>query len=57
MVSSDKEWQAEEDLRTLMEAKRIKADPKRYKAAIAKGRERLDTMMKIVSDDDASEDK
>lgn len=57
MMKSEKDWQAEDDLRTLMEAKKIKADKTRYMAAIAKGRERLDGLMKLVSDDDADEVK
>ena len=57
MGKSDKEWMAEDDLRTLMEAKKIKADKTRYMAAIAKGRERLDGLMKLVSDDDVDEVK
>jgi len=57
-ISKDEQnWRAEDDLRTLMEAKKIKADKTRYMAAIAKGRERLDGLMKLVSDDDADEVK
>lgn len=32
----DKDWQAESDLRTLIDAEKIKADPARLKAAMAK---------------------
>lgn len=34
-------WQAEEDLRTLMRAEQIEADPKRLKAAQALARKQL----------------
>ncbi len=52
----DRGWKAEYDLDTLMQARRIKADAKRYRAAIAAGKQRMDGLMKIVSDDDADED-
>jgi len=32
---SDKDWQAEQDLRTLIYAESIKTDPKRLKAAMS----------------------
>lgn len=57
MSKEEQSWRAEDDLRTLMEAKKIKADKGRYQAAIAKGRERMDGLMKIVGDDDADEVK
>ncbi len=38
-VASDKEWEAENDLRTLIEAEKVKGDPKRLKAAMRKKRE------------------
>ena len=57
MSKDEQNWRAEDDLRTLMEAKKIKADKARYMAAIAKGRERLDGLMKLVSDDDVDEVK
>jgi hypothetical protein len=52
----DRNWKAEVDLDTLMQASRIKADAKRYQAAIAAGKQRMNGLMKIVSDDDADED-
>lgn len=52
----DRNWKAECDLDTLMQARRIKADAKRYQAAIAAGKQRMNGLMKIVSDDDADED-
>lgn len=38
------DWQAESDLSTLIEAKKIKADPKRMKAACACAKKRKDEM-------------
>jgi len=35
MTASEKQWQAEDDARTLMRAEEIKNDPKRRKAALA----------------------
>ena len=57
MSKEEMEWRAERDLEILMDAKRIKADKARYQAAIARGRDRLDGLMKIVGDDDADEVK
>lgn len=34
-IAMDKEWQAEEDMRTLAKAQEIRADKKRLKAALA----------------------
>jgi len=34
-VQSDKDWEAEQDLRTLIDAEKIKTDPKRLKAAMS----------------------
>ncbi len=39
MPKEEQDWQAENDLRTLIEAEKIKGDPKRLKAAMAKKRE------------------
>lgn len=36
MPAEDKEWRADSDLRTLIEAEKIKADPERLKAAMKK---------------------
>lgn len=38
-AKQEAEWQAESDLRTLIDAEKIKSDPKRIKAAMAKHRE------------------
>lgn len=34
-AKSEKEWEAQRDLQTLVEAEKIKLDPKRLKAAMA----------------------
>lgn len=39
IASSEKDWQAQSDLSTLIEAEKIKADKKRLTAAMAKKRE------------------
>lgn len=36
MPAEEKEWRADSDLRTLIEAEKIKADPERLKAAMKK---------------------
>lgn len=38
-IMSDNDWRAEDDLRTLIEAEKIKKDAKRIKAAMIKLRE------------------
>ena len=40
-IAMDKEWQAEDDMRTLVRAEEIRKDPKRLKAALAKAKERM----------------
>ena len=44
-------WQAEGDLRTLVEASVIKADGKRYKAAIAEGKEQKKAINDVMKKD------
>ena len=39
--SSDDDWQAEDDMRTLARAEEIRKDPKRLKAALAKAKEKM----------------
>jgi len=36
LSDEEKDWRAEDDLRTLIEAEKIKQDPKRLKPAMAK---------------------
>ena len=44
---SEKDWKAEADLHTLIEAEKIKRDPSRLKAAMAKKREMQKTLAKV----------
>ena len=41
IAAQEREWQAEEDLRTLSNARKIQADPARMRAAQALARKRL----------------
>lgn len=41
MSKEEKDWRAEDDLRTLIEAEKIKKDKARLKAAMAKKREKM----------------
>ena len=47
--SIDRDWQAEDDLRTLTRAEEIKADPKRMKAAQMLAKEKLAELAAISS--------
>lgn len=47
---SDKEWQAESDFRTLVEANRIKKDPKRLAAAKKAAQRKLDESKKDAAE-------
>lgn len=49
-MDSDAEWRAESDLRTLIEAEKIEADPKRYKAAQALAKQRMMEVAKVASE-------
>ncbi len=44
---TDKEWRAEEDMRTLVEAEAIRKDPKRLAAARRKAKEKVEAMKTI----------
>lgn len=44
---SEKDWEAEHDLNTLIEAEKVKNDPKRLKAAMAKKRELSKALSKM----------
>lgn len=46
-MSEEKSWMAENDLRTLIEAEKIKADTERLKAAMKKKREMQADLKKI----------
>lgn len=46
----ENDWRADSDMRTLMEAEQIEADPKRLKAARAKAKEKLAQMQAVLGD-------
>lgn len=50
-ISADQHWRVESDLSTLMEAEKIKADPKRMAAAQALAKEKMMAVAKVASDD------
>lgn len=43
----EKKWRAESDLRSLIEAEKIKADPERLKMAMKMKREQMDALKNI----------
>lgn len=49
-ISSDDEWQIEQDLRTLIEAEKIEADPKRVAKARALAKKRMMEVAKVASE-------
>lgn len=49
-IGMDKDWRAESDLRTLAEAEEIKKDPKRYKAALEKAKQKIAEMKTVQTD-------
>ncbi len=51
MVKEDERWRVESDLSTLMEAEKIKADPKRFARAQALAKEKMMAVAKVASDD------
>jgi hypothetical protein len=50
-ISDDNRWRIEGDLNTLMEAEKIKADPKRLAAAQALAKEKMMAAAKVAADD------
>ncbi len=44
----ENKWRAEEDMRTLTRAAEVKADPKRYKAALALAREQMKALAEVT---------
>lgn len=44
----ENKWRAEDDMRTLTRAAEIKADPKRYKAAVALAREQMKALAEVT---------
>lgn len=51
MPGMDKDWMAESDLRTLIDAEKIKKDKGRYGAAMKKHKEMMDAMKGIHDGD------
>ena len=49
-IKPDEEWRAESDLHTLMEAEKIKADPKRYAKAQALAKKKMMEAAAIASE-------
>lgn len=47
-IAIDKEWQAEDDMRTLVRAEEIRKDPKRLKAAQAMAKKRADELKSLA---------
>lgn len=47
-ISMDKEWQAEDDMRTLVRAEEVRKDPKRLKAAQAMAKKRADELKALT---------
>ena len=48
MPGTDMKWRAESDLRTLVEAREIRADKPRYSAAMKMAKEKLEVMKDIA---------
>lgn len=48
-IAGDTEWQAQSDVRTLVEAEQIKRDPKRLAAAKACAKKRLEETAAVVA--------
>lgn len=44
----ENDWRAEDDMHTLVAAQKIKADSKRYKAAMAKIKEKAEMLNKMA---------
>ena len=51
-ASEDAEWRAECDMRSLMEAEKIKADPKRMKAARELAKKKMMEVASVATDED-----
>lgn len=57
VTESDRDWRAEDDMRTLARAEEIKADKKRFAAAQVSARRKIEEMEAIFGEDDESDDK
>lgn len=51
-VKLDEEWRVEQDLSTLIEAEKIKADQKRYAKVQALAKRKMLDVAKVASDED-----
>ena len=51
-IKPDEEWQVEADLRCLLEAEKIGADPKRMAKVRALAQKKMMEVAKVASDDD-----
>lgn len=49
-IKPDEEWQVEDDMRTLMRAKEIQADPKRMAKIKALARKKLETVASVLGE-------
>lgn len=49
-LAMDKEWEVESDLRTLLEAEKIKKDPKRMKAVKEMAKKKMEDMVNVAAD-------
>lgn len=54
-IKPDEEWQVEDDMRTLMRAKEIQADPKRMAKVKALARKKLETVASVLGEASESE--
>lgn len=50
-IKPDEEWKCEMDLNTLLEAEKIKADPKRFEKAQAMAKKRMMEAAAVATDD------
>lgn len=48
MAAQEREWRAESDMRTLIEAEKIKKDRSRLTAALKKGKQERDALSEVV---------
>jgi hypothetical protein len=49
-IKPDEEWRVEDDMRTLMNAKEIQADPKRMAKIKALARKKLESVASVLSE-------
>lgn len=54
-IKPDEEWKVEDDMRTLMCAKEIQADPKRMAKVKALARKKLETVATVLGEASESE--